>query len=305
MEIVIKRSPNNLSGTEVDNEEPNQSKTNSAESVKPMTLELKNINPKAVEPTKNENKEKNIQDLLTTINSNTESKTKTDLIKMFKNSYINFLQYSTIGGLSELGRSNNLFFIIFWMIFVFGCVSYTIITIAEKVNEFNKYSVVLKEYKFQEIPTRYPSVTICNEISFNEKYAFKYLKKTFNFTRKYYDYIYPISNSNGHMTDFYFVYDTVVGKIPSVNQLKRTIINSLNETQLSNLGFNLDSDMLISCHFNGKPCSEANGDFKRFWSNNYGNCYTFNNNHYAYLTGVQLGLQMEMIIGKIFILYIL
>ena len=251
-----------------------------------------------IEMRKIEGKENLLKDSLENEELKLESKESVSLINMFKVSFDNFLNYSTIGGLSELAKRNSLFLRIFWMIFVFGCFSYTLLTVIDKVNEYENYNVVLKKYKYEDIPTRFPSITICNEISFNEKYAFKYLKKMLNFTRTYYDYIYPSSNSNGHLTDFYFVYDAVVDKIPPVNQLKRLIVDSLNQTQLTSLGFNLDSDILISCNYNGKPCSEANGDFKRFWSNLYGNCYTFSTNDEVYLTGAQFGLQMEMIVSK-------
>ena len=231
-----------------------------------------------IEMRKIESKENLLKDSL----ENEELKLESvSLINMFKVSFDNFLNYSTIGGLSELAKRNSLFLRIFWMIFVFGCFSYTLLTVIDKVNEYENYNVVLKKYKYEDIPTRFPSITICNEISFNEKYAFKYLKKMLNFTRTYYDYIYPSSNSNGHLTDFYFVYDAVVDKIPPVNQLKRLIVDSLNQTQLTSLGFNLDSDILISC-----------------WSNLYGNCYTFSTNDEVYLTGAQFGLQMEMIVSK-------
>ncbi len=57
--------------------------------------------------------------------------------------------------------------------------------------------------------------------------------------------------------------------------------------------------MLISCKYNVSLCSEINGDFKKFWNNIYGNCYTFNIEEkvLTYLTGDQNGLHLEMIVS--------
>ena len=84
----------------------------------------------------------------------------------------------------------------------------------------------------------------------------------------------------------------------TVNQLKRNLLNDLYETELSSMEFDLGSDMLISCQFNGNLCSETNWDFKRFWNNIYGNCYTFNGGNNSYLSGDQIGLHLEMIVSK-------
>jgi hypothetical protein len=84
----------------------------------------------------------------------------------------------------------------------------------------------------------------------------------------------------------------------TINQLKRTLINDLNETHLATFGYDLKNDMLISCQYNGHSCSEAITDFKIFWNNIYGNCYTFNSENYSYLTGNRYALQLEMIVCK-------
>ena len=38
---------------------------------------------------------------------------------------------------------------------------------------------------------------------------------------------------------------------------------TLNGKLLNNIGYQLRNDMLVSCKFNGKPCSAC--DFKMFW----------------------------------------
>ena len=64
------------------------------------------------------------------------------------------------------------------------------------------------------------------------------------------------------------------------------------------MSYNLDTEILISCQFNGNSCSELNGDFKKFWNNIYGNRYTFNSDKNFYLKGNHFGLNLEVAVSK-------
>jgi hypothetical protein len=165
------------------------------------------------------------------------------------------------------------------------------------INRFYKYKVDLAFEKYQDIPATLPAITICSQNSFNEQYTFTYIKEKFNFDKDngYHDeYIYDYE-----LNQFEFISELFSHKIlPSINQIKRTLYNDLNQTELSSMGYDLDSAMLISCQYNGHSCSEINGDFKRFWNNFYGNCYTFNGGNNSYLTGDQNGLHLEMMVSK-------
>lgn len=57
--------------------------------------------------------------------------------------------------------------------------------------------------------------------------------------------------------------------------LKATIVADKNLTsqQLESIGFTFET-MVLSCEYNGVQCSR--GDFTWFYSQQYGNCYTFN-----------------------------
>jgi hypothetical protein len=222
-----------------------------------------------------------------------KSESNTTLAKRFEKSLLNFLEYSTIGGLSELGKRKELYLRIFWMIVVLMCSSYALVTIIETIKIYYRYEVILAFDKYQDMPIKFPAITICNENQFNERYAFNYLK---NLSKTYLlDNGDPEDIVSSELQQFYFsIYD----RNQTVNQLKITLINYLNETELTNIGYDLDSDLLISCLHNGNLCSEKNGDFKKFWNNIYGNCYTFNRGNNSYLTGDQNGLHLEMIVSK-------
>jgi len=216
--------------------------------------------------------------------------------KRLEKSVINFLKYSTIGGLSELEKRKMLYLRIFWMIVVFICLSYALVTVIEKVNTYYNLEVILVFNKYQELPTKFPKVTICNQNPFNEQYAFKYLSSKYNTI----DYgFYNLTRPDWMVADIetkqimFLRYNHI-----TINQLKRTLINDLNETHLATFGYDLKNDMLISCQYNGHSCSEAITDFKIFWNNIYGNCYTFNSENYSYLTGNRYALQLEMIVCK-------
>jgi hypothetical protein len=229
-----------------------------------------------------------------------DSKKKIDsnisLSKLLEKSVINFLEYSTIGGLSELGKRKMLHLRIFWMIVVFICLSYALVTIIEKINKYYNYEVILAFNKYQELPTKFPKVTICNQNPFNEQYAFKYLSSKYNTI----DYGFFNVTQPQSIVDEIETKQTIFLRYNhiTINQLKITLINDLNETHLSSIGYDLENDMLISCQYNGHSCSETKTDFKRFWNNIYGNCYTFNSGNYSYLTDNRYELQLEMIVCK-------
>ena len=259
-------------------------KTNDIELIKEVNIEIDNTSSISLE-----NK-----------NSGIEITEEKRFLKIFKKTFINFLEYSTIGGLTELAKRKDFFSRIFWVIIVLVCFSYTTVTFVEKLRLFFKYSVILSHYKYQEIPTAFPAITICNQNPFNEQHAFKYLQEKLSLYNDYGYYNQKVRD-NGAYLEYYFDYQVILyNLVPPANQLKRIILNddNFNETEMSSLGYNLDRDMLISCSYNGKNCSEVNGDFKKFWNNVYGNCYTFNRKNYTFLTGNQNGLHLEMVVGK-------
>jgi hypothetical protein len=243
-----------------------------------------------------ENKVKEKANHETTEKQNNDFGLNISLFKKFEKTLLNFLEYSTIGGLSELGKRKDLFLRFYWMIVIFICSSYAIVTFIEKVKVCYKYEVNLVFDRYQDMNTKFPAITFCNQNPFNEQYAFLYFQVKFNF---YHDYgMYNAEEEDKHYSEFLQYWSSGRVNSKTVNKLKRTLINDLNETELSSMGYDLDSALLISCQYNGNLCSEKNGDFKRFWNNIYGNCYTFNGGNNSFLTGDQNGLHLEMIVSK-------
>ncbi len=75
-------------------------------------------------------------------------------------------------------------------------------------------------------------------------------------------------------------------KIASIENLQRNAYD----------GYDLQTDMTISCQYNGIPCNVSN-NFIQFWDNRYGNCYTFNADsaQKTSSTGGDHGLVMELV----------
>lgn len=86
-----------------------------------------------------------------------------------------------------------------------------------------------------------------------------------------------------------------------IDKIKRILANrNLTEYDHFFYGFDLNSDMLISCEYNKVQCSADN--FTKYWDNQYGNCYTFNKGNdtiqplKSSLTGESHGLVMQLIV---------
>ncbi len=87
-----------------------------------------------------------------------------------------------------------------------------------------------------------------------------------------------------------------------IDRMNRIIANDKNLTDedKDNYGFSLDHDLLISCEYNGEICVREN--FTKYWSNEYGYCYSFNSNPNNTLNsssiGFKHGLKLELVVRK-------
>jgi hypothetical protein len=208
---------------------------------------------------------------------------------------------STSHGIPHIVRSQNIAMTIIWTVFVLCSFSYCLFTIVLTFIEYFDYSVVLKISKVQDLPASFPAVTICNLNPFNELYAAKKLNETLQ------------KIENGHcflLTDPIQFSQCLNGSNPNsaykkfIDQLKRSIANA-NLTDYDHYwyGFDLGTDMLISCEYNKVQCSAEN--FIKYWDNQYGYCYTFNKGNdstpplKSSVTGEKHGLELEIVVSKL------
>ena len=220
------------------------------------------------------------------------------LKKKLKNEFILWAFNSTAHGISHMAKSKNLFMTTLWTLFFIVSTYYCFHSIIQSFIEYKSYGVIMKITRVQELPATFPAITFCNINPFNERFAYDYiLEKTqkaecFEETdvQSFRTCLNTTNNKNAAMDVF-------------VDRIKRIIANdkSLTEDDYYFIGYDIKHDMLVSCEYNGEDCLEEN--FKKYWSNEYGNCYTFNGNLTdeiltSSVTGCKHGLQLELVVSK-------
>lgn len=160
------------------------------------------------------------------------------------------------------------------------------------MSQYFAYPTTVNLYAYEEILETFPSVTFCNLNPFDsgKEFVRKILED-------------ELKENN--------ISSNIIGteEKPAIFQLndimkvlKASVLSSSNdnETYAHSLSFSLDS-LLISCYFNGIKCNSS--DFVKFYSFEYGSCYTFNKDQTGYdlkstsKSGPKNGLSMEIFTG--------
>jgi hypothetical protein len=171
--------------------------------------------------------------------------------------------------------------------FVITSFSYCFYSLVQCFINFYKYEVTVSIKNVDELPSRFPAITICNINPFNEVYALGYIQQNVPFAN-----CFNLTNT----TQFNNCFNT--NSVPKafsafIKNLKVFMAASnLSETQRKYYGYDLLRDMLVYCQYLKTP---------------YGNCYTFNkiidlNNPQKVLktsvSGDLSGLQLELVCSK-------
>jgi hypothetical protein len=179
-----------------------------------------------------------------------------------------------------------------WSVVFSGCFIYCVYTLVQVFNTYYSYGVTSTISKKQDLPTTFPAVTICNINPFNEAYAGDYILNKSS-TAKCFDY-----TNSSNFVDCMNITDPYLAFGAFNDQIKRIVANdkSLTAYDYYWYGYDLQTDMTISCQYNGIPCNVSN-NFIQFWDNRYGNCYTFNADsaQKTSSTGGDHGLVMELV----------
>lgn len=184
-----------------------------------------------------------------------------------------------------------------WCIVFLGCFIYCIYTLVDVFNTYYTFGVTSTISKIQNLPATFPAITICNINPLNEAYASGYILNRTS-TAKCFDY----TNSSSfeacmNITDPNVAFETFD------DQIKRIVANDKTLSAYDHYwyGYDLQTDMTISCQYNGIACNVSN-NFVQYWDNTYGNCYTFNKDGALKTssTGENSGLKMELVCSKYF-----
>ena len=213
------------------------------------------------------------------------------------------LSDSTIHGCAAFFRSEYWTVRFMWLICGLAMIGYCIYMVYMSLTEYFSYSVTVDINRVHELPATFPAVTICNLNPFNEKYAY-------NFLINKAPQLECFNNTDGNVfAECIGTNDTNHAFNIFVDKLKRIIASShLTPYEQWYNGFDLSLDMLLSCSYNGFTCT-AN-DFTKFWSNMYGNCFTYNhgtskntsndtsNLLKTSVTGEEYGLHLELAVRR-------
>ena len=230
--------------------------------------------------------------------SNEIEKNNYSLVKILNTQIANWCTDTTGHGLPHIFKSKNKVMKIIWTIFCITSFSYCFYTIIQCFISYFNYNVAVTILKVNDLQAVFPAVTICNLNPFNEMWGGKRLN----------DAIQNTDDGKCFLNDTLILdclnhdYNSAYKKF--IDQLKRSIANNkaLADDDLKILGYDLDYDMLISCQYNKVSCDAKN--FTRYWDNNYGNCYTFNNGDNSTellksgVTGENNGLELELVVSK-------
>jgi len=187
--------------------------------------------------------------------------------------------------LPKLFQKRHIYAKIIWIIFFVCSSTISLALVIKYVKDYLEYKVDVKVEIIYESPTKFPAVTFCNLNPFHKERA----QNTLNFSHLF-NFSSILSN------------ETSVSLISSQEEMIRasTIIN-LSPIDRKYIGHQIE-DMLISCFYNGISCSEKN--FSISYNYYFGNCFTFNGDFDSIkqtsISGVQSGLQIEVLIGNLY-----
>ena len=228
-------------------------------------------------------------------------KNNKNIKEALKQSVKEWCEDSTHHALPRISKSESIFVKGMWILFLIMSFGYCTYTITESIIAYykNEVTVDIKDIPFYPAP--FPGVTICNINPFNEQYALSYIEQNiqgaecFNISNQtLFGNCYKNGNYKNADLLFYNFMKQMIREVASKN---------LSLSERIQLGYQLDRDMLISCSFNGVECFSNN--FTHFWSNKFGNCYTFNqgNNTTPIIntssTGDSNGLHLVLTVGTL------
>jgi hypothetical protein len=152
---------------------------------------------------------------------------------------------------------------ILWILSLMSSIMYCIYNIYSEIRGYLKYDHSTHLETVVEMPTLFPTISICNINPF-------ITKKSENLIREIFNLEYGINLTNYSLTPI-----ELIEKLNYVN-LKAKLnayLPEYKDEHRKELGFSLE-DILIECNYNHNACTHS--DFVWFYSLNYGNCYRFN-----------------------------
>jgi hypothetical protein len=210
--------------------------------------------------------------------------------KIYIKSFQKFLE---VTGLVHYSTSKSEFMKLLWIFAYVSGLGFTIYLLNASLKSYlGRETTTLISKVHSNTPIPFPAITICNINPFNEKYANQYIQEVLSRNEESY-----CSKKSFYETLNCLNNNTRPNKVlhTFVDRLKRILANAENHDYY---GYKLE-DMLVNCEYNSIPCSVS--DFSTFWSQEYGNCYTFNKTEplTTSVVGDKYGLKLELVVSKL------
>jgi amiloride-sensitive sodium channel subunit alpha/amiloride-sensitive sodium channel subunit gamma len=211
------------------------------------------------------------------------AKKELNLQGKIKEDFKEWLSSSTSHGLPNIARTDSKILRLLWTVSFLASTAACAYLLYLSVIGYLNFDVVTKISVYDEVPSQFPTVTICNSYPFGSDNSTPFLEEKFKI-------FFGTSDLNLILANFesnYFLFVKYLIWISAADP-------SLSDDFKKSLGLTID-DMLISCQFSGYKCSKD--DFVWFYSSFYGSCYKFNSGKNS--TGGNVPLKSLNQIGKI------
>lgn len=177
---------------------------------------------------------------------------------------------STSSGIPRILKSKHWFIKLIWVVCFLTSAVYCAHIIKITIDDFLEYNFITRIEQFNEVPSLFPTVTLCNFNTFQTEKAHEFLRRT-------------IKNASPETATLFLL-----------NELFK--LNN-TEKQSFSLPFN---ESLTKCRFNGAPCHAH--DFEWMFYSFLGNCFSFNS-HKENLKNISRaghinGLHLELFVGN-------
>ena len=180
--------------------------------------------------------------------------------------------------------------IVLYLIMSSSLSAYLIIKSYMSFLSYEAYTTTTTAY---DIPSKFPTVTICNRAQFTTEAAIEFLKKI-----------------NRQILPNIDVFDenlmknlTYTDKRKYLNQVRNAGIMEMKDVERLS---HYKKDMILSCSFNGDECS-LNEDITLTFDDNYGTCFVFNSGKnsteysvkqkYSFMKGMDYGLRLVIYVN--------
>ncbi|RNA09267.1 acid-sensing ion channel 5 [Brachionus plicatilis] len=196
---------------------------------------------------------------------------------------------TTSHGLSHILKTKSIFLKFMWILFLFSSCGSCCYLIATSIMNFLKWEVVTKIDIVTEIPSIFPTISICTANPIQNNFSLNFVDQVLKGS--------GISNnswfeSNGINYQFKFLFS---------KYLSMSNVYNLSDQERENFGMKINKS-IISCYYSTNPCN-LSLDFEYHYDNMHSNCIKFNSGKKTELKkaskpGLINGLQMEIYVDE-------